>query len=138
MRYAIEVNNGWRQVADEKPVAGFLESAWLNPVGPSIVIDTRLADEIGSPMANAQLAQIQTSKLPGYRERGMRWIKLGGRPAVRWGFDVGKEESRIEFFFEECDTSFIVRGSMSTYGFQAYAESIGEMSATISVEDCDE
>jgi hypothetical protein len=136
-RYEIDINNGWAQGADEKKVAGFLESAWLNPVGPIIAVDTRLSEEIGSPIANAQLAQIQTSKMPGYRERGMKWIKLGGRPTVRWGFDLADEESRIEFFFEECGTSFVVRGSMGTIGFEAYSESIGEMASTIKV-DCDE
>ncbi|MDX6602218.1 MAG: hypothetical protein QOF13_1420 [Solirubrobacterales bacterium] len=136
-RYDITINNGWPQIEDEKQVAGFLESAWRDPVGPIIAINTRLSDEIGSPMANAQLAQIQTSKLPGYRERGLKRIKLGGRPVVRWAFDMPKEESRFELFFEECGTSFIVRGSMGTVGFEAFVDSFSEMASTIKV-NCDE
>jgi hypothetical protein len=136
--YDITIHNGWPQIADEKEVAGFLESAWRDPVGPIIAINTRLSGETGSPMANAELAQIQTSKLPGYRERGLKRIKLfDGRPVVSWGFDISKEESRYELFFEDCDTSFIVRGSMGTIGFEAFADAFREMAGSIKVH-CDE
>lgn len=136
-RYQITINNGWPQIEDEKEVAGFLESAWLDPVGPIIAINTRLADETGSPMANAQLARIQTSKLPDYRERVFKKIRLGGRPTVKWGFDISKDESRMEFFFEECDTAFIVRGSMGTIGYEAFTGSFSDMTSTLKA-DCDE
>lgn len=136
-RYDITINNGWPQVVDEKQVSGYLESAWHDPVGPDIAVNSRLSDETGSPMANAQLAQIQTSKLPGYRERGLKRTKLGGRPAVSWGFDIANEESGYELFFEECGTSFIVRGSVPTIGFEAYSSSFREMASTIKVA-CDE
>lgn len=137
-RYDVTIHNGWPQIADEKEVAGFLESAWRDPVGPIIAINTRLSDETGSPMANAELAQIQTSKLPDYRERGLRRTSLfDGRPAVSWGFDISKEESRFELFFEECDTSFIVRGAMPTIGFESFAYAFREMASSIKAH-CDE
>jgi hypothetical protein len=137
-RYDVTIHNGWPQIADEKEVGGFLESAWRDPVGPIIAINTRLSDETGSPMANAELARIQTSKLPDYRERGLKRTSLfDGRPAVSWGFDISKEESRFELFFEECDTSFIVRGSMATIGFEAFAYAFREMASSIKAH-CDE
>lgn len=135
--YDITINNGWPQIEDEKQVGGYLENAWHDPEGPTLAIDSRLSDETGSPMANAELAQIQTSKLPGYRERGLKKIRLGGRPAVSWGFNVSNEESRMEFFFEECDTTFVARGSMGTIGFEAYSRSFREMLATLKAS-CDE
>ncbi len=135
--YKITINNGWPKVVDEKKVAGFLESAWRNPVGPTFAVNTRLASETGSPMYNAQLAQIQTSKMPGYRERGMKREKVGGRPVVRWAFDVANEESRVEYFFEECDTLFILRGAMGTVGFEAFARDWHAYTASIK-PDCDE
>jgi hypothetical protein len=135
--YDVAINNGWPRTDDEKQVSGYLESAWRDPVGPTIAIDTRLADETGSPMANAELAQIQTSKLPGYRERGLRREKLGGRPVVTWGFDVSNEESGFELFFEECGTTFIVRGAMATIAFEAFARDFREITSSIKVH-CDE
>jgi hypothetical protein len=135
--YKITINNGWPKTADEKEVDGFLESAWLDPVGPTFAVNTRLASETGSPMYNAQLAQIQTSQMPGYRERGMKREKVGGRPVVRWSFDVANEESRVEYFFEECDTLFITRGAMGTYGFEAFAADWRAYTASIK-PDCDE
>lgn len=135
-RYEIVTNNGWPQGADEKRVDGFLEDSWHNPVGPVIRVLTRLSSETGSPMVNAQLAQVQFSGVPGYRERRLQRIELGGRPAVSWGFDLADGESGIAYFFEECDTSFIVRGSMSTVGFESYAGSFHDMAASIKA-DCD-
>jgi hypothetical protein len=136
-RYDITIHNGWPQTADEKSVGHFLESSWLDPVGPIITVDSRLAEETGSPLANAEVAKLQTSQLPDYRERTFKKIKLGGRPTVQWGFDISKEESRFELFFEECDTTFIVRGSMGTVGYEAFADSFREMAATLKA-DCDE
>jgi len=135
--YKITINNGWPKVVDEKKVAGFLESAWRDPVGPTFAVNTRLASETGSPMYNAQLAQIQTSKMPGYRERGMKREKVGGRPVVVWAFDVANEESRVEYFFEECDTLFILRGAMGTVAFAAFARDWHAYAASIK-PDCDE
>ena len=136
-RYDITIHNGWPQIADEKSVGHFLESAWRDPVGPIITVDSRLAEETGSPLANAEIAKLQTSQLPDYRERTFKTIKLGGRPTIQWGFDTSKEESRFELFFEECDTAFIVRGSMGTVGYEAFADSFRVMAATLKA-DCGE
>jgi hypothetical protein len=135
--YKITINNGWPKTVDEKEVDGFLESAWRDPVGPTFAVNTRLASETGSPMYNAQLARIQTSKMPGYRERGMKREKVGGRPVVRWAFDVANEESRVDYFFEECDTLFILRGAMGTTGFEAFARDWHAYAASIK-PNCDE
>ena len=135
--YKITINNGWPKTTDEKKVAGFLESAWRDPVGPTVAVNTRLVSETGSPMYNAQLAQVQTSKMPGYRERGIKRIKVGGRPVVHWGFDVANEESRSEYFFEECDTLFILRGTMGTENFAIFDEDFHNFTVSIK-PDCDE
>lgn len=136
-RYDIEIHNGWPQTEDEKHVGNYLESEWRNPLGPVIAIDSQLSDEAGPPIANAELAQIQTYQLPGYRERGLKRIRLGGRPVVQWAFDIPKDESTIEFFFEECGTSFIVRASTTVSSFETYADAFREMASTIKI-DCDE
>jgi hypothetical protein len=135
--YKVDILNGWSQITKEKRVGGYTENAWRDPVSPIIAIDTRPADETGSPMANADLAKIQTYQLPGYRERGVKRIKLGRRPAVQWGFDTANERSGIDFFFEECGISFIVRGTMGTVAFEAFEDSFREMAETIKA-GCDE
>jgi hypothetical protein len=138
--YRVDIYDGWPPIVKHKRVGGYLESSWYDVPGVPITIsiDTRRADETGSPAASADLARIQTTKLPGYRERGMRWIRLGGRPVLRWSFDVPGDQSRIEYFFEECGISFVVRGSMETEEFKIYAESTRAMTKTIEVPDCDE
>lgn len=138
--YTERIDPGWPPLARHKQVEGWDESAWRDPAYSDVVvtIDSRAADETGSPLANAQLARIQTTKLQGYHERGMRWIRLGGRPAVRWAFDVGKQ-ANIRWFFEECGVTFIVRGTMGIYGFTALSESMRrEIAAAIKVKGCDE
>jgi hypothetical protein len=137
--YRANIYEDWPQVKNHKQVEGYDESAWHDPAYSYVVItiDSRAADETGSPLENAQLARIQTTKLHGYRERGMKWIKFGGKPAVRWAFDIG-EQANIRWFFEECGVSFIVRGTTGLYGFQSLSESMREMAAPIEVDGCDE
>jgi hypothetical protein len=129
----------WPQVAKEKETDGWIENAWRDPAYSYVImtIDSRSTDETGSPLENAQLARVHTTDLQGYRERGMRWIRLSGKPAVRWAFDVGKQ-ANIRWFFEECGVSFLVRGTTGLYGFEALSESFREMAETIKVKDCDE
>jgi len=118
-------------------VGSYTESSWHDPAVPkdiTITIDSRAADEAGSPAANADLARIQTNQLSGYRERGMKRVKLGGRPTIQWAFDMG-EESRVDFFFEECGISFVVRGKATPFSFESLSESFREMTSTIKA-DC--
>jgi len=137
--YKIEIFNGWPQVKKEEKVGGYIENAWRDPETPIIAVDTRAADDAtGSPMANADLARIQTSELPEYKERGVKRVKLGPRSAVKFAYDTADERAGIDFFFEECGISFAVRGTMGQYGFDALSDSIREMAETIEVKDCDE
>jgi hypothetical protein len=137
--YGIEIFNGWPQVKKEEKVGGYVENAWRDPVSPIIAVDTRAAgEEAGSPMANADLARVQTSEIPEYKERGVKRVKLGRRPAVQWAYDTADERAGIDFFFEECGISFVIRGTMGQVAFEALSESIREMAETIKVKGCDE
>lgn len=122
----------WIPLENHKPVEGYVESAWHDPAYSYVIlaIDTRSSDETAPPLASAQLARIQTTQLVGFKERGMRWIKLGGRPAVRWSFNVA-DRAHIEYFFEECGISFLVRGTTGLPGFSAISEDMRAMAATI-------
>jgi hypothetical protein len=137
--YDIEIFNGWPQVKKEEKTGGYIENAWRDPESPIIAVDTRAAgDETGSPMANADLARVQTSEIPDYKERGLKRVKLGSRPAVQWAYDTADERAGIDFFFEECGISFVIRGTMGQIAFEALAPSIREMAETIKVKGCDE
>jgi hypothetical protein len=129
----------WDQLENHKQVEGWDESAWRDPAYSYVIvtIDSRAADAGGSPLQNAQLARIQTTKLHGYKEAGMRWIRLGGKPAVRWAFDMG-EQANIRWFFEECGVSFVVRGTTGLFGFTALSENMRDTAATIKVDGCNE
>jgi hypothetical protein len=122
----------WPQIAKHKPVEGYVESAWHDPAYSYVVlaVDTRSSDETASPQASAQLARIQTTKLSGYKERGVKWIRLSGRPALRWAFDLGNR-AHIEYFFEECGISFVVRGTSGLPGFSSISETFRAIATTI-------
>lgn len=130
--YHAHIYTDWPQLKKHEQVEGWDESAWRDPAYSYVIItiDTRAADETGSPLHNAQLAWVQTTRLQGFKERGMRWITLGGKPAVRWAFDMGGQ-ANIRWFFEECGVSFLVRGTTGLYGFPVLSESMREMAATI-------
>lgn len=136
--YDVDIYNGWPQTADERKVGQFVESEWYDPANAqiTIAIDSRSVEDSGTPSASAELALVQTSKLPGYRERGMKRIRLSGRPTIRWAFDVAGE-SHVEFFFEECDTLFVVRGTTIPVAFEGLSESFHNMALTIKAK-CDE
>jgi len=137
--YRVEPFSSWPQTVKHKQVDGYVENAWQDPAYTYVVftVDSRATDETGSPLQNAQLARLQTTKLHGYKEGGMRWIKLGGKPAVRWSFDMG-EQANIRWFFEECGVSFVVRGTTGLYGFTELSGDMRGMAATIAVNGCDE
>lgn len=136
--YDVKPFNGWPQITKEEKVGGYVENAWRDPESPIFAVDSRPADETGSPMAEADLARVQTHELPGYKERGLKRVKLGGHPVIQWAFDTAEERSGIDFFFEECGVSFVARGAMGQFAFEALSESMREMAATIKVKGCDE
>jgi hypothetical protein len=132
--YDVELFNGWPQDENDKRVGSYLESAWHDPalLTTVIAIDARESDETGSPLAEAELARIQTNQLPDYRERGLKKIVLGGKPTVRWAFDVTGER-RIDYFFEECGTDIVVRGTTPPGTFSSLSESFRSIASTIKV-----
>ncbi|MDX6609993.1 MAG: hypothetical protein QOF85_1918 [Solirubrobacterales bacterium] len=131
--YAVGVSSGWPQDENDRRIGGnYLESAWHDPASTAarFVIDSRPSDETGSPMASAELARIQAHQLPGYRQRGLKEITLWSHPAVRWAFDVAGE-AWIEYFFEECGTSIVVRGSTPPVAWEPLTEFFRGMAETI-------
>lgn len=136
--YDVEPFNGWPQITNEEKVGGYVENAWRDPESPIFAVDSRPAEETGSPMANADLALVQTRELPGYKERWLKKVKLAGRPTIEWAFDTADERSGIDFFFEECGVSFVTRGTMGQIAFEALSQSMREMTRTVKVKGCDE
>jgi hypothetical protein len=136
-QYAIGVSSGWPQDKSDQRIGGYLESAWHDPASTAttLVVDSRDTSETGPPMAVAELARVQAQYLPHYRERGRRWIRLRGKPAVRWAYNVDGE-AILEYFFEECDTSFIVRGFTPPVAWEALAPFYRGM-ATVITANCD-
>jgi hypothetical protein len=136
-QYDAGVSSGWPQDASDEHVGGYLESAWHDPASTEVtfVIDSRDAAEAGPPMAAAELSRALAQYLPDYSERGMKWIRLGGRPAVRWAYNVAGE-ARLDYFFEECDTSLVVRGSTPPVAWEALAPFFRGM-ATVITANCD-
>lgn len=135
--YAAGVSSGWPQIEDDKHVGGYLESSWHDPasVATTFAIDSRDIGETGPPMAMAELARAQVQYLPHYRERGRRWVRLSGKPAIRWAYDVAGE-AHLDYFFEECDTGLIVRGTTPPGAWEALAPFFRGM-ATVITANCE-
>lgn len=135
--YAAGVSSGWPQTKDDQHVGGYLESSWHDPasVDTTFVIDSRDAGESGTPTAASELARVQVQHLPRFRERGRKWIRLSGKPAIRWAYDVAGE-AHLDYFFEECDTGFIVRGTTPPVAWEALAPFFRGM-ATVITANCE-
>jgi len=125
---------GWDQDASDKRAGNYLESVWHDPASVSsrLVIDSRNSEGTAPPLAAAELSRIQTTRLPGYRERSFKKVKIGGHPAVRWAYGVGGEEY-IEYFFAECGTSIIFHGSTSPIAFEPFSRFYGIVASRVKI-----
>lgn len=128
----------WNQGLSDRKVGSYLESVWHDPAiySSELMIDSRPAEGAPPPLIAAELSRAQANWLPKYRERGLKRVKLGKRPAIRWAYYAAGED-RIEYFFEECGTSFIFRGSTAPISYEPFAEFYGHAAAQVKAL-CDE
>jgi hypothetical protein len=137
-QYDAGIANPWPIDRSDRRVGDYLETSWHAPSAgaATFTIYSRTADETGSPAAAANLALVQTHKLPNYREGGVKTEKLRETPAVRWTFDLG-DIAYIEHFFEECGIDFIVREAAPPERWDALRPFFDEMSEMVSAK-CDD
>jgi hypothetical protein len=133
-----DAETGWEQDVSDRKVGSYLESVWHDPASFSskLIIDSRPAEGSPSPLMAAELSRAQANWLPNYRERSLKRVKLGRRSAIRWAY-YSAGEDRIEYFFEECDTSFMFRGSTAPIAFEPFSEFYGVVASRVKAL-CDE
>jgi hypothetical protein len=127
-----DMETGWvKETLDEK-VGSYRQSVWHDPASFSskLIIDSRPAAGALPPMAAAEFSRVRADDLPDYRERVLKRVKLGKRPAVRWAY-FGAGEDRIDYFFEECGTSFVFRGSTSPIAYEPFSEFYGVVASRV-------
>jgi hypothetical protein len=136
-QYDAGIANSWAPDGSDRQVGGYLESSWRYPANraAAFTIYSRTADETGSSAAAADLARVQIHNLPGYRERGLKEVKLRGNPAARWAFNVSGTVY-IEYFFEECGISLDTRASAPA-GIWDELSSLFQRMATLTTAKCD-
>ena len=127
-----DVETTWPQIVSDRKVGSYLESVWhdRSSFSSKLRIASRPSDGTATPLAAADLARIQLNWMPGYRERSFKKVKTGGHPAIRWAADAA-EESRIEYFFEECGTSIVMRGSAPPIAYQPFSTFYGIVASRI-------
>ena len=106
-----DVETTWEQDVSDKRVGSYLESVWHDPAVAEykMAIDSRPSEGTAPPLAGAELARLQVSGLPGYRELGFKKIKVGGRPAIRWTYNLN-DSHHFAYFFGECGVSIVLHG----------------------------
>jgi len=133
-----DVETGWEPEASDRRVGSYLESVWHDPASFSakLRIDSRPSEGTAPPLAAADLARIQTNWMPEYRERSFKKVKIGGHSAIRWAADAAGE-SLIEYLFEECGTSIVMRGTTIPVAYEDFSRFYGIVASRIKVV-CDE
>jgi hypothetical protein len=133
-QYTAGIASAWPQYESDKPVGAYLESAWHDPETwqTTFEVDSRHSDKTGSPMATAQLARVEARQVPSFRERGLEGVRLRGHPAVRWTYDIAGKP-HVSYFFEECGTSIVTRGSSPPKTLGNFTEDFRGMSFSIEV-----
>jgi hypothetical protein len=129
-----DVETTWDQDASDRKAGSYLESVWHDPASFSskLIVDSRPAEGAPPPLMAAELSRLQANWLPEYRERSLKKVKLGHRSATRWAFYAAGED-RFEYFFEECGTSIVLRGSTVPVAFKPFSEYYGLVASTIKV-----
>lgn len=127
-----DANTGWVLESSDKKVGSYLESVWHDPASFSskLIIDSRPAAGALPPMAAAEFSRVQANGLPDYRERVLKRVKLGKRSAVRFAY-YGAGEDRINYFFEECGTSIVFRGSTAPIAYEPFSEFYGIVASRV-------
>jgi hypothetical protein len=113
----------WDNDASDKRVGTYLESVWHDPASPTatLLINSRPSEGTPTPLATAEQARIQANRLPDYRERSFKKVKLGRQPMTRFAYDA-EGESYIAYFFELCNTNITARGSSDPGLFENFSE----------------
>jgi hypothetical protein len=121
-----DIETTWTQETSDEKVGSYLQSVWHDPASFSskMIIDSRPAAGAPPPMAAAELSRVQATWLPKYRERSLKRIKIDHRPTVRLAFFAAGED-RIEYFFEECGTSIVFRGSTAPSLYEPFSRAYG-------------
>lgn len=116
----------WDLGVSDRKAGSYLESIWHDPAiySSRLIIDSRPAEGAPPPLTAAELSRVQANWLPKYRERSLKRVKLGERSAIRFAYYAAGED-RIEYFFEECGTSFIFRGSTLPIAYESFSEFYG-------------
>lgn len=127
-----DVNTTWEQESADKRVGDYLESVWRDPAAPTykVIIDSRPAEGAPPPMAAAELSRLQAKWLSDYRERSLKRVKLGRRPAVRFAFFAAGRDW-IEYYLEECGVSIVFRGSTAPAAYEPFSEFYGVVASRI-------
>ncbi len=104
--YDFETFGGAIQVESDKRIGNTLESVWADPNNALATITVTASTE--SPNLSreeAELSREQMKQLPGYRERSFKAVKLRGRPATQWTYEIAGI-GRGAYFFEACDVHY--------------------------------
>jgi hypothetical protein len=104
--YDFETFNGAVQVESDKRIGDTLESVWADPNNAQATIAVIASTESpNSPREEAELSREQMKRLPGYRGRSFKAVKLRGRPATQWTYEIAGI-GRSTYFFEACDVHY--------------------------------
>jgi hypothetical protein len=106
-----DLETTWKQAASDKKEGGYLVSVWYDSAVPEFKmrVASRPSDGTAPPLASAELARLQVSSLPGYKEHSFAKIKTGGHPVIRWTYTLG-DINQFAYFFAECGVSISMQG----------------------------
>lgn len=104
--YDFETFGGAIQVKSDKRIGDTLESVWADPNNPKATLTVTASTESpNSPREEAELSRERMRQLPGYHERSFKAVKLRGRPATQWTYEIAGI-GRSTYFFEACDIHY--------------------------------
>jgi len=129
--YSAQVPN-WPLVEDKNQRAELVRSKWEKDGEKTSVLIDAVPGETQEPAEKAASIRAVVSQESSYRELGFDPVRLGGRDAYRWVFEL-EGDRRVDYFIGGCGGGYAVLGSTSPSRFRRYEATFRAVAASL---DC--
>ena len=122
----------WPLVEDENQRAELVRSKWEKDGENTSVLIDAVPGETQAPAEKAASIRAVVSQQSSYRELRFDPVRLGGRDAYRWVFEL-EGDRRVDYFVAGCGGGYAVLGSTSPLRFRRYEATFRAVAASL---DC--
>jgi hypothetical protein len=133
--FTIRVPAGWER-KDSTLAGGIQRSEWRDPASPStsVLVDA-VAEATSTPEERARRNRDRGAAKPGYRERQLAAVTLGGREGFVWDYELSGRRI-VDYFLNDCGDGYAVQGTAPPDVFDRQAPRFRAAAASLRSAHC--